>query len=39
MQEDAEAVKYKATQLAGNVAEEVKGPGDLANDNVKSIDP
>lgn len=39
MQADAEAVKNKATQLAGNVAEEVKGPGDLTNDKVKSIEP
>jgi hypothetical protein len=39
MQEDAEAVKNKATQLAGNVAEEAKGPGDRTRDKVKSIDP
>ena len=39
MQEDAEAVKNKATQLAGSVTEEVKGPGDLTRDKVKSIDP
>jgi hypothetical protein len=39
MQEDAEAVKNKATQLTGNVTEEAKGPGDLASDKVKSIDP
>ena len=39
MQEDAEVVKNKATQLAGSVTEEVKGPGDLTRDKVKSIDP
>ena len=39
MQEDAEVVKSKATQFAGNVTEEVKGPGDLTRDKVKSIDP
>jgi hypothetical protein len=39
MQEDAEAVQNKATQLSGNVTEEVKGPGDLTRDKVKSIDP
>jgi hypothetical protein len=39
MQEDAEMVKNKATQIAGNVTEEAKGPGDLPRDKVKSIDP
>ena len=39
MQEDAEAVKNKATQLTGNVTAEAKGPGDLTRDKVKSTDP
>jgi hypothetical protein len=39
MQEDAETVKNKATELTGNVTEEVKGPGDLERDKVKSHDP
>jgi len=39
MQEDAEGVKNKATQLTGNVTGEAKGSGDLTRDKVKSIDP
>ena len=39
MQDDSETVKKKAAELTGKVTEEAKGPGDLARDKVKSIDP
>jgi hypothetical protein len=39
IQEDAETVKNKATELTGQATEEVNGPGDLASDKVQSTDP
>ena len=36
---DAETVKNKATELTNKTTEKVNGSGDLARDNVKSIDP
>jgi len=39
MQEDAAAVKNKATHLTGNVTAEAKGLGDPTRDKVKSTDP
>jgi hypothetical protein len=39
MQEDARVVQDKTVELSGNVTEKVNGPGDLATDKVKSIEP
>jgi len=39
MQEDAQTVKNKATELTGNATEQAPAPGVPARDKVKSIDP
>ena len=39
MHEDAQAVQDKAAELSNKFSEEVNGPGDVAPDKVKSIDP
>jgi len=39
MQEDAESVKNRATELTGKVTEQAPERGDSASDKVKSIDP
>ncbi|HUQ70077.1 MAG TPA: hypothetical protein VM165_11165 [Planctomycetaceae bacterium] len=39
MQDDARAVQDKTAELSGKLTEEVNGPGDLATDKVKSVEP